>query len=51
MTSKSQSEETETKKTPVAEFIEQMMSACGSETKQWMEACTANTGEVKLELA
>ncbi len=45
MTTKSQGEETQTTKTPFAECMEQMMSACGPEMKQWMEACSSNFGK------
>ena len=45
MTSKSNDEEAQTAKTPFAECMEQMMSTCGPEMKQWMEACTSNTGK------
>ena len=45
MSSKSQGEETQTTKTPFAECMEQMMSACGPEMKEWMEACTSNMSE------
>ena len=45
MTSKSQGEETKSTKTPFSECMEQMMSACGPEIKQRMEACSSNIGK------
>ncbi|MFC2068448.1 hypothetical protein ACFLTP_05525 [Chloroflexota bacterium] len=42
---KSKAEETQVKTATFAECCEQMMSACGPEMKQWLEACTSNTGE------
>ncbi len=45
MSSKSHVEETPTTKTPFADCMKQIMSACGPEMKQWMEACSSNIGE------